>query len=185
MKTIILFLFILLSYLSSNAQEIAYSKPMRDDLLYAYAPDSYKSEQEQSCKFDIIGKFHSNVLIYKKIRYRRLLSIYDEQMKLRDNVKLDFLPSNVISVEFVKCADRIDVIYQFQKRKVFYCMAAVIDENGKIIKESFPLDTSHIKFIADLKLYHVAASEDRSKIYAFAGVRADGFAALQSPTNPK
>jgi hypothetical protein len=175
MKITFIFLFIILSSLPSIAQEIAYSTPTRDDLLYAYGPDSYKSEQTETYKFDIIGKFHSNVLIYKKIRYKRLLSIYDDQMKLKGDVKLDFLPSNVISVEFVKCSDRVDAIYQFQKRKVFYCMAAVIDENGKIIKEPFQLDSSHIKFIADLKLYHIASSEDRSKIMIYKIYKGDVF----------
>ncbi len=151
MRNIVIFLFISLSSLSSGAQEIAYSKPENDYIARA----------------DIIGKLKDNLLIYKNIRYKHLISIYDNQMKLKESVKLKFLPSNVISVEFVNCTDRVDVIYQFQKRNVFYCMVVAIDANGKIIQEPVKLDTTHIKFLADRELYHISFSEDRSKIMVY------------------
>ena len=154
MKSFIIFLILSISFLSLTAQEIAYSKPRHDDLLFGG-------------RYDIIGKLNDNVLIYKHIRYKHLISIYDNKMKLKEDINLKFIPSNVISVEFVNCFDRVDLIYQFQKRNVFYCMAAAIDGNGKIIHEPIQLDTSHIKFLADLKLYHVSSSEDRSKIMVY------------------
>ena len=96
-------------------------------------------------------------------------------MKLKGNVSLDFLPSNIRSVDFVACAGRVYVIYQFQKRNVFYCMAAAIDENGKTIQEPHQLDTTHIKFSADIKLYHITSSEDRSKIMIYKLYKGDVF----------
>ena len=152
MKNIIIFLFISLSSLSSGAQEITYSKP---------------GHEENFWRYDIIGKLNNKLLIYKNIRNQHLISIYDNQMKLKENVKLKFLPSNLISVKFANCSDRVDVIYQFQKRNVFYCMAVVLDENGKIIQEPIQLDTTHIGFLADLELYHTTISEDRSKIMVY------------------
>src|SRR6185437_4231061 len=154
MKSIIVFLILGISFLSSTAQEIAYSKPGHHDLLFGG-------------RYDIIGKLNDNFLVYKDIRSKHLISIYDNEMKLKEDVNLKFIPSNVISVEFVNCFDRVDVIYQFQKRNVFYCMAAAIDGDGIIIQEPIQLDTSHIKFLADLKLYHVSSSEDRSKIMVY------------------
>lgn len=150
MKNIAIFLFSL-SSLSSGAQQISYSKPVNDYVR----------------QYDIIGKLNNHIFIYENIRSKHLISIYDNQMNLKENVRLKFLPSNVISVEFVSCADRVDIICQFQKRNVFYCMAMAIDENGKIIQEPIQLDTTHIKFLADLKLYHISSSEDRSKIVVY------------------
>ena len=167
MKNIFIFLIISLSSLSAIAQEITYSKPEGDDLLYAAGPDKSDIDQPSVYKYAIIGTSGNNLLVYKKIRYKQLICIYDDQMKLKENVKLSFLPSNVISVCFVKSGDRIYVIYQFQKRKIFYCMAAVVDENGKRVKEPFQLDTTHVTFFADLKLYHVTSSEDKSKIIVY------------------
>ncbi len=161
-----IFIFIITSFTSliTPAQEIAYSKPGRDDLLYF-----------SGHKDDIIGKLNNNLLIYKHIRYKHLVSIYDDQMKLKEDVSLGFLPSNVSSVEFVNCIDHVCVIYQFQKGKVFYCMGAVIDENGKVLQVPQQLDTTHIKFIADLKLYNIASSEDKSKIMIYKLYKGDVF----------
>ena len=154
MRNIVIFLLISVSSLSLGAQQIAYSKPENDDLL-------------RGMRYDIIGKLKNNILIYKNIRYKHLISIYDNRMKLKENIKLNFLPSNVLSVEFINCADRVDVIYQFQKRNIFYCMASSVDENGNILHRPIQIDSTHIKFLADLKLYHVSTSEDRSKIMVY------------------
>jgi len=164
MKNIFIFIIAALSSLSLSAQEIAYSKPERDDLLFF-----------SGHKDDIIGKLNNNLLVYKHIRYKHLISIYDDQMKLKEDVSLEFLPSNVTSVEFVNCVDHVCVIYQFQKRKIFYCMGAILDENGKALQEPQQLDTTHIKFIADLKLYHITSSEDKSKIMIYKLYKGDVF----------
>ncbi len=138
--------------------------PERNDLSVAPGPNKFGISLYQ---YDIIGKLHNNLLVYKKSRYKNVISIYDNQMKLKDNVKLGFLPANVLGVDFINSASAVYIIYQFQKRKVFYCMSAAIDENGKMIKAPFQLDTTHIKFTADFKLYHITSSEDKSKILIY------------------
>ena len=172
MKTFFIFIIAGLSYLSSLAQAITYSKPERDDLLLG-ATTIVPSPLIKG--FEIIGNVNGNLLIYKNIRYKHLIAVYDNQMKLKSNASLDFLPSTIRSVDFVDCAQRVYVIYQFQKRNIFYCMAAGIDENGKTIEEPFQLDTTHIKFSADVKLYHITASEDKSKIIVYKLYKGDVF----------
>lgn len=172
MKSIFIFIIAGLSCLSSPAQEIKYSKPERDDILLTAATSIPFGLTK---RWDIIGKLNDNLLVYKNIRYKHLITVYDNQMKLKSNASLDFLPSNIRSVEFVACAERVYVIYQFQKRNVFYCMAAAIDENGKTIQEPFQLDTTHIKFSADIKLYHLTSSEDKSKIMIYKLYKGDVF----------
>ncbi|KAA9037229.1 hypothetical protein FW778_17535 [Ginsengibacter hankyongi] len=172
MKTIFIFIIAGFSCLSSLAQEISYSKPERDDLLFD-APTRVPFGLTKS--FHIIGKLNGNLLVYKNIRYKHLIAVYDNQMKLKSNANLDFLPSTIRSLDFVDCAGRVYVIYQFQKRNVFYCMAAAIDENGKTIREPFQLDTTHIKFIADIELYHIISSEDKSKIIIYKLYKGDVF----------
>ncbi len=46
-------------------------------------------------------------------------------------------------------------------------MAAVIDDNGKIIKNPFELDTTHVSFLADRRIYYSTYSEDKSKIMIY------------------
>lgn len=172
MRNIFIFIIACLSCLSSIAQEITYSKPERDDLLFAAATSVPFGIMKG---LTIIGKLNDNLLVYKNIRYKHLITVYDNQMKLKGNASLDFLPSNIRSVDFVACADRVYVIYQFQKRNVFYCMAAAINENGKTIQGPFQLDTTHIKFSADIELYHITSSEDKSKIMIYKLYKGDVF----------
>jgi len=172
MKTIFIFIIAGLSYLSLPAQELTYSKPGRDDLLIGAATIGPSPLMK---RFEIIGKLNGNLLVYKNIRYKHLIAVYDNQMKLKGNASLDFLPSTIRSVDFVDCVERVYVIYQFQKRNVYYCMAARIDENGKTMGEPFQLDTTHIKFSADVKLYHITSSEDKSKIIIYKLYKGDVF----------
>ena len=59
------------------------------------------------------------------------------------------------------------MIYQYQKKNVVYCMAAKIDGNGKKIGDVMELDTTHIGFAANNKIYSVLTSEDKTKIIVF------------------
>jgi hypothetical protein len=59
------------------------------------------------------------------------------------------------------------MIYQYQRKNVVYCMASRIDGNGNKIGEEMELDTTHIGFSANNRIYTAITSEDRSKIAVF------------------
>jgi hypothetical protein len=153
MKNILVLFTLVLFSFKSFSQQITYSLP--------------ESEDVRTLDFDIIGKISGNYLVYKHVRSNYAVSVYDNSMKLKDKVDLDFLPDRTMNVDFVAYPDFAYVIYQFQKRNILHCMAAAIDGNGKVLKEPFELDTTYISFFADNKIYSTINSEDKSKIMIY------------------
>ncbi|MEP6926986.1 MAG: hypothetical protein ABI834_05080, partial [Ginsengibacter sp.] len=148
----IIFILGLLSYVSFS-QQITYSLP--------------ESEDTRTLDFDIIGKVSGNFLVYKHIRNHYSIAIYDNSMKLKDNVDLDFMPDKTMNVDFVSYPGFSYIIYQFQRKNILHCMAAAINGNGEILKQPFELDTTYISFFADNKIYSSISSEDKSKVMIY------------------
>ena len=153
MKNILIFFIFSLFSIRAISQQITYSQPDADDT--------------RALDFNIIGKVGGNFLVYKNIRNKYGISIYDNRMKSRAKVDLDFMPDKTINVDFVAYPDFAYIIYQFQKRNILHCMAAAIDGNGKLLKTPFELDTTQISFFADNKIYSTISSEDKSKILIY------------------
>jgi hypothetical protein len=153
MKFIVLLAATILFSSSLFSQRITYSLPEREDT--------------RSMIFEVIGKVSGNYLVYKNIRTNNDISVYDNDMKLKERVKLDFIPDRTFNVDFVAYPDFSYIIYQFQKRSVVYCMAAKIDGNGKKIGEPVELDTTSLSVFADNKIYNTIFSEDKKQIVIY------------------
>lgn len=137
-----------------KAQRIVYSEPDRDD--------------NRRMNFEVIGKVNGNFLVYKNIRTKNWVTLFDNDMKEISKVEQDYLPNDrLINIDFFPYNDFFYAIYQYQKRNTVYCEAVRINGNGKKISEVMELDTSHIGFAANNKIYSVISSEDKSKIMVF------------------
>ena len=66
-KTIVPAIIFLLAVSSATAQRIFYSEPDRDDL--------------RQLKFEVMGKYGNNYLVYKNMRSRHFIAVYDAEMK--------------------------------------------------------------------------------------------------------
>lgn len=139
--------------IQSNAQQIIYSEPDRDDF--------------RSISFDIAGKIGGNYLIYKEVRSNKSISIYDNEMKLVKKNDMDFLPEKIINSDIVAYRDFFYFIYQYQKKNIVYCMAARMGSDGKIAGEPKQLDTTVIPFFATNKIYNLAVSENKQRISVY------------------
>ncbi len=151
-----LVLLIIGEFLSATAQKIVYSEYDKDDT--------------RTMNFDIAGKISGNFLIYKNNRgNKHLISVLNNDMKELALVEQEFMPNNdrMINVDFFPYSDFCYMIYQYQKKNVVYCNAAKIDGNGNKIGEITELDTTHIGFAANNKIYTVLSSEDKSRIIVF------------------
>ncbi len=136
------------------AQRIVYSEPEKED--------------SRRMVFEVIGKINGNFLIYKNLKSKNWITIYDNDMKEVSKVALDFVPEDrLISVDFFSYNDFFYAIYQYQRKNVVHCMAVKADGNGKKISEILELDTTHIGFSANDKIYSVITSEDKSKFMVF------------------
>lgn len=135
------------------SQRISYSVPENDDA--------------KSLNFEIIGKVNGNYLVYKNIRSKHAISVYDNDMKLKNRVDLDFLPDRALNAEFIQYPDFAYIIYQYQKKNILYSMAAKLDGNGKLIGRPLELDTTHLGIFADNKIYNMVNSEDKQQIMIY------------------
>lgn len=153
MKTLFLFFILSTFYVLGFSQNITYTDPEPQD--------------SRSLDFEIIGKIHDNYLIYKNNRSDYAICVYDNSMKLLNRNELRFLPDRILNVNFIVYPDFAYLIYQFQKRNVLYCSAIKINSDGKSMIEPIRLDTTHINFFADSKIYSTVASEDKSKIMLY------------------
>ncbi len=140
---------------SLTAQRIVYTDPEKEDT--------------RRLNYEIIGKVGGNFLIFKNNRLRSWISVLDEEMQPLGREDLTYMPSNdrTINVDFFPYADHAWMIYQYQRRNVIYCMAAQLDALGKRMGELVELDTTHLNYASDNKLYAVASSEDKKKIALF------------------
>lgn len=157
----ILFLFIsVIFYSAVFSQQITYTQP--------------ESQDSRSLDFQIVGKVGDNFLIYKNIRNNFAICSYDNSMRLINRIPLSFMPANTLNVDFVAYPDFAWMIYQYQKRNVLYCMAVKINADGKLLADPFELDSTHLNFLANNKIYSMANSEDKSQIMIYKIQRKSG-----------
>lgn len=140
---------------SAQAQKIVYSEPDKDD--------------SRRMNFEIVGKINGNFLMYKNTRNKNWITVLDNDMKQVAKVEQDYVPVNdrMINADFFPYQDFCYMIYQYQKKNVVYCMASKIDGMGNKIGDVIELDTSHIGFAANNKIYTVVSSEDKSRLAVF------------------
>ena len=155
MKSLFLLLTIICFSLLSYAQKIIYSLPAKDDT--------------RRMNFEIAGKINGNFLIYKNIRNKNLISVLDVDMKEIASVDQDYVPDNdrMINVDFFVYQDFCYMVYQYQKKNVVYCIASKIDGMGNKVGDVIEMDTTHLNFAANNKIYTVLSSEDKSKLCVF------------------
>ncbi|NOT92829.1 hypothetical protein [Ferruginibacter sp.] len=127
----------------------------------------YEQEDSKETNFEIIGKMNGNFLVYKNIRWRHKINIFDDDMKIKETIKLDFIPDRTFNVDFVIYPTHFFMIYQYQKKNILHCMGVKMDAEGKKIGEPVELDTTHISILADNKIYSTIYSEDKQKIVVF------------------
>src|SRR5688572_1442401 len=137
------------------AQRIVYSEPDKEDT--------------RSMSFEIAGKVGGNFLIYKNNRGKAWISVLDNDMKGIGRADLEFVPNNdrMINVDFFPYGDFCYMVYQYQKKNVIYCIAVKLDGMGNKTGDLMELDTTHLNFAANNKIYTVLSSEDKSRIAVF------------------
>ena len=149
----VILLFCLIFPFTAAAQQVTYSE--------------YDREDNRDINFEIIGKMNGSFLVYKNIRWKHRLCIYDQDMRTKENIDLDFLPEKTLNVDFVTYPDFFYMIYQYQKRSIVHCMGVKMDGKGNKLAEPVELDTTQISLFSDNKIYTTINSEDKQQIMVF------------------
>ena len=154
MSRLVFSITLLLFVSSLSAQRIVYSEPEEDDT--------------RRLNFEVIGKVAGNFLIYKNLRNKNWIAVYDNDMKLINSAEHNYIPDErLINVDFFPYPDHMYMVYQYQRKNVIYCNAVKVDGMGKKLGNEIELDTTHIGFAADNKIYSAISSEDKSKLLLF------------------
>ncbi len=139
--------------LNASSQSIIYADILRAD--------------DRSSNFEILGTIDGDLLVYKNRGNNHKLTVYDNAMKVKDNVNLDFIPGRTFNLDFITYPDYFYAIYQYQKGNYVFCNAAKINASGKQVGETMFLDTTRLGFFADNKVYFVASSENKEHILLY------------------
>ena len=154
MRLISFFLFLLIFSAPVHSQTITYSERDRQD--------------EASINFEVIGKIKGNFLVYKNIRWRHIITLYNNAMEIVEKNQLDFMPdSRTINVDFVVYPDFFYMIYQYQRKGIVYCMGVKMNDSGQTASPPVQLDTTFIGLLGDNKIYTTTFSEDKQKILVY------------------
>lgn len=149
--------FILIALVScypAIAQRIQYSEPTNDD--------------NRRINFEIIGKVSGNYLVYKEVSGKHYISVYNNEMKEVKRVKQEFLGENkIINIDFFTYSDHSYAIYQYQKKGVVYCESVKIDGEANKQSDIVTIDTTHLSFANNNRIYTSISSENRSRIMVF------------------
>ena len=80
----------------------------------------FDREDTRDMNFEIIGKMKSNILIYKNIRSKHKINIFDGEMNTLETVQLDFIPERTFNIDFISYPDYFYMIYQYQKGTILH-----------------------------------------------------------------
>lgn len=151
----ILILLIICTGTALSAQKIVYS--------------DYEREDSRRMPFEVAGKVGGNFLVYKFTKNRHWIVAFDNDMLQVAKTEQEYIPNNdrVVNIDFFPYADFCYLVYQYQRKNVVYCMASKVDGNGRRVGEVMELDTTHIGFSANNRIYTAITSEDKSKISVF------------------
>ncbi|MFN8253226.1 MAG: hypothetical protein U0V75_15255 [Ferruginibacter sp.] len=128
----------------------------------------FEQEDNRDINFEIIGKMKGDILVYKNVRkWIHKINVLGDDMKIKQTVRLDFMPEKTFNVDFVVYPDYFWMIYQFQKKNILHCMAVKLDAAAQKMGDPVEIDTTQIPFLADNKIYTTIHSEDKQRIMVF------------------
>lgn len=133
----------------------------------SYAP--VNKEDVERMNFEILGKAADNYLVYKEVKGKHRISVYDHNMQLREEVPLTVLPARdrILDLTFSSLGNHRYLLFQHQEGDVVYLKSVPIEANGRILSEPAVLDTTMIAYQTDNKIYSIVTSNDGSKLMAF------------------
>ena len=59
----------------------------------------------RNMNFEILGNFSNNFLIYKNLNKRQNLTLYDDNMFIKESIDLDFISDRTYNIDFVTYPD--------------------------------------------------------------------------------
>ncbi|MFN0083558.1 MAG: hypothetical protein ACKVOM_13700, partial [Ferruginibacter sp.] len=150
------FILFILSFCTASAafsQNITYSEIEKAD--------------SRNINFEILGNFSNNFLVYKNLNKRQTLTIYGNDMAIKESIKLDFISDRTYNIDFTTYPDRFLMVWQFEKGNVIYSKAASMNGDGKLLGSVMDLDSTRQTFFGSKPSYYFVWSEDKTKLLLY------------------
>ena len=139
---------------AANAQEVLYSP--------------YEKFELRSGDFSVVGKVNNRLYTYRAVAESYFLDVFDDSMNRTATVILDFFPRKIYETRFIPAGDQIVVLYQALEGSKVQQYAALLDENGRLVKRPVPLASVGTGMFGQRKDYYSSAvSEDKQTILVY------------------
>ncbi|MDB5201800.1 MAG: hypothetical protein JWQ27_1209 [Ferruginibacter sp.] len=145
--------FLLIVSFPALAQKITYSETDKED--------------NRDIRFEVLGKVGEHYLVYKNVRWKHIVQVFDKEMKSLNNERMKFIPDKTFNADFVVYPDHVVMIYQYQKNNIVYCKAVKLDQDANPVGDEIMLDTTKISLLTSNKIYSTTFSEDKKKILLY------------------
>ena len=118
-------------------------------------------------KYEAIGRLGKHILIYRENKSQHVINVYGNSMNLVRKVELNFLPKEVLKIDFVNMGDKANLIFQHVDKNWLYSSFTSIDEDGKLTTDPVILDSLLLKEISEFPLFQVIANPGKNKVMLF------------------
>lgn len=125
------------------------------------------AESARDANFEILGKVGSNYVVFKNIRDKNMLQVFDKNMAELSNERLKDIPERVLNVDFVTYPDYFLMVYQYKRNGVLYCDAMKMDGSGRMMAPVLNIDTTRIGFQSGDDVYSTIFSEDKKSVLVY------------------
>jgi len=132
----------------------------------------YSREQKfsfQDGNFEVIGRSGDRIYTYRASNEGFFLDAFNDSMRLKATVALDFFPKKIYDTKFINYDNRIIVLYQAIERNHVIQYAAILDGRARLMQKPIVLDSAKVGWLSSKREYFSSAiSEDKSKIMILA-----------------
>ena len=144
------FIILLVLSFTAKSQQIIYSDPEKIYL---------------SSATEVIGKVAENIFVCNRIKNKYELQIFDNDLKVKHKVDLNFIPAYTYRLNFINYVDRCLVVFQSVGiKKVLYTRIASLDKDGQISGKIVDIDSITASIYGGNELYNVTFSENKQHL---------------------
>ena len=125
------------------------------------------SETARDANFEILGRVGSNFVVFKNIRDKNIIQVFDKDMTELSNERLKEIPDKILNVDFVTYPDYFLMVYQYKRNGILYCEAMKMDAMGKMMAPVLKIDTTRIGILSGTDIYSTIFSEDKKYVLVY------------------
>lgn len=141
------------SFSNISAQNITYSEVEKSD--------------NKNMIFEIVGKFLGNFIVYKYLNNDHKITIYNNDMVVKESKKLDFISDKTNNIDFIAYPDNFLMVWQYQRKNIIYCKAAKMNSEGKLLGEVITMDSTRSAAFSANTYYSFKWSEDKKNLLMY------------------